>query len=287
MLVNVHTEVSCAIRMQPIRLRISRDAEAGGAVAVLHLDEVVYAGDGLGIASGNCDGGAATSAAAGITGATLHKTISFSGLTLHLEALSDAPDPAASFMADAGDAAAGEAAAADVAQTGDTAAPRVPASHSQANGDGWKMSVSMSSGDSNGGGSGGSQPASTSASSGSDSGSDSGISLPDSDESQPRHPSNSAIFCGDGGAGVSGRLDVRLTWPDPAAGAAGGGPRAAAQLSLRPLRAQLRQRHLPLLSDAALALSAALAGRAEPPVPPAGCASVIMQSAGLCNQMKP
>lgn len=242
-------------------------------MAMLHLDEVTYAGDGPGVAAGTEAGKSDGKARAG---PSLHKAISFSGLTLDLQSLTSAPE-----SAEAADVAApvlAESVTAAAEQCGGEAAGGSEAAPDS----GWSMRVSTSSLEEAAGSApppsahacdagsvGGSGHHSRSASSSCQtigSSNSSAASLAASAEAQQQDGAGAAVICGEGGAGLSGLLALRLTWPEAGSGGSGG-PRAVAQLSLAPLRCQLRQRHLPLLSDAAAALATALARRPDPPQP--------------------
>lgn len=73
-------------------------------------------------------------------------------------------------------------------------------------------------------------------------------------------PERAVIFGGDSGAGLAGRLQLQLTAAAAAANTSGATcPRLAASLALQPLRLELHQDHLLLLTDVAASLSAAVA----------------------------
>jgi hypothetical protein len=271
--------LSCADALSRSKQQADDCGQPGGAVAVLHLDELSYGGDGPGVATG-----AESSDGKPATGPTLHKTVSFTGLTLDLQPLPAAPDGAEAAAGRASQSALADAAAA--ASQGD--ASLQPAGGAQAAPDsGWSMRVSTSSLE----GSAAARPEQPSAavSSAGDSagagdpvdGVSSSLNVssasPSSPSEQRQLSSVTAVVSGEGGAGLSGHLELRLTRP-AAVGGGSSGPRAAAQLHLEPMRCQLRQRHLPLLSSAAAALAAALALRPELPQPArqdlAACAAI-------------
>lgn len=231
----------------------------GGAVAVLHLDELTYSGDGPGVAAGR-DVPDAKVANSG--GATLHKNVSFSGLTLDLEPLaaSSGAPAAASATADATEPVRGKGAPA-------------AASSEAAQESSWSMRVDSSSCEDLAAGALGDAAGDGSEGMGGGGGSSDGETHSSASQRRRQHSCSTAIISGAAGAGLSGRLALRLAWPEARSGGGGGGgggsdgPRAAAQLHLDPLRCQLRQRHLPLLSDAGAALAAVVSRQPQPPAP--------------------
>jgi hypothetical protein len=238
---------------------------------MLHLDELSYGGDGPGVAAG-----AEASDAKAATGPTLHKTVRFAGLTADLQLLPAAPDAAEAAADTAAVPAAADATA--TAWQGDLVL-QPGAGGRPAPDSGWSMRVSTASlaepaagcstptaapasgaGDSAGGRDASAGDASSEA------GSSSSSSQSPASE-QPSGGSATAIIAGEGGGGLSGHLEVRLTWPGAEQHTNSSGPRAAAHLHLEPVQCHLRQRHLPLLSDAAAALAAAFAQRPQAPQP--------------------
>ena len=178
---------------------------------------------GRGVASG-----ASGASSDQLSGAALHKAVSFSGLTLDLE------------PAGAAATAGADAQAADATRTPECEG--VPAeSHGSVRRDSGKGSSPRLAGSS----------AASSHLTG-----------------EQASPAAGPILSGTDGIGIAGRLDLHLTWPSAAAQGSGAAPHASAALALQPLRVQLRQRHLVLLAGAAEALAAAFSQPGAPAAPP-------------------
>lgn len=239
-------------------------------MAVLHLDELSYGGDGPGVAAG-----AESSDAKAAAGPTLHKTVRFAGLTADLQPLPAAPDAVKA----AADTAAPPAAAGATSAAWQGGAVLQPATDGEAAPEsGWSMRVSTASlaepaaggsmppaaPDSGGAGGGSGSRGGDTDDAASELGTSSSASQCSAPEQRPGG-AVAAVLSGEGGGGLSGHLELHLTWPGAESHASNSGPRAAAQFYLEPVQCHLRQRHLPLLSSAAAALAAAFAQRPETP----------------------